>query len=167
MLSENFSTYMTKNVEITLVGSATELMSIERRSSMNTRMTRIAIAPPNTIETSTSRVFSRMKRACSMMRSARIPLGNVFSMSASFALTSSLTAMVFVPDCLTTSKVTAASPLTRMRVRSSSWPSSTRPTSERRTLEPSAAVATMRLRISSTLFNSPTVRTLISRVPSS
>jgi len=88
-------------------------------------------------------------------------------MSASFALTSLLTAMVFVPDCLTTSKVTAASPLTRMRVRSSSWPSSTRPTSERRTLEPSAAVATMRLRISSTLFNSPTVRTLISRVPSS
>ena len=46
---------MMKNVPMTLVGSATALISVERRSSMKTRMTRIAIAPPNTRSCSTWR----------------------------------------------------------------------------------------------------------------
>ena len=62
MLSEKPSTYITMKVATTLVGRATALMSVERRSSMKRRMTRIAIAPPKTIATSTSRAFSRMKR---------------------------------------------------------------------------------------------------------
>ena len=54
---------MTKKVPMTLVGSATALMSVERRSSMKMRMMRMAMAPPKTMATSTSCAFSLMKRA--------------------------------------------------------------------------------------------------------
>ena len=49
MLSVKPSTHITKNVAMTRVGSASDEMSVERQSSMKTRMTRIAIAPPKTI----------------------------------------------------------------------------------------------------------------------
>ena len=102
-----------------------------------------------------------------MIRLAVIPGGSPFSRVVSLAFTASATATVFVPDCFTTSNETAGSPLARMRVRSSSKPSSTCATSESFTLDPSAEVATIMFRICSTVFSSPTVRTLISRVPSS
>ena len=60
MFRVNPSTYITKKVETTLVGSATALMSVDRMSSMKSRMTRMAIAPPNTIAISTSSTFSWM-----------------------------------------------------------------------------------------------------------
>ena len=37
----------------TLVGRATALISVERKSSMNSRITRMAMPPPNTMSCST------------------------------------------------------------------------------------------------------------------
>ena len=102
-----------------------------------------------------------------MMSDTRTSAGMLFESSASRALTASDTATVFWPDCLSTSKETASAPLARTMVRSSSWPSSTRATSRRRTAEPSRAVATITSRRASTLPSSPIVRTLTSRGPCS
>ncbi len=94
-----------------------------------------------------------------------MPAGKSFCRSASRACTASETATELRPDCLSTLKLTALSPLARTRVRSSSKPSSTVPMSDSRTPEPSLLVATMMLRTSSTSCSSPTVRTLISCCP--
>ena len=128
----------------------------------------MAMAPPKTMEIFTSCAFSRMNADESRMSDDAIPSGKPFSSLARRTLMASATAMVLRPDCLTTSKETASSPLLdRMRVRISSQPSSTLATSRSRTADPSLAEATTRLRIASTVLSSPTARTLISRVDSS
>lgn len=96
-----------------------------------------------------------------------MPGGNFGASSASFCSTESATATVFWPERLTTSKMTVRVPLTRANVRSSSKPSTTTPTSRTHTEAPLGAVATITPRMASTLGNSPTVRTLTSRRPSS
>ena len=160
---------MTKNVPMTLVGSASALMSVERRSSMKTRMIRIAITPPNTMSCSTcSTVLADEARLIDDERGARCPSGTSAPARPASALTASATATVFWPDCLThvegdrlaavDAHAACAAPRSRRRPA---------PTSRRRTAEPSGAVATMTSRMASTLGNSPTVRTLISRAPSS
>ncbi len=167
MFSVKPSTYMRKNVAMTLVGSANALMMVDRRSSMKIRMMRMAIAPPKTMAVSTSSAFSRMYSELSRMIASFIPAGNAFSSTARRSRTASAMATVLRPDCFTTSNETASSPFDRMRVRISSHPSSMLATSERRTAEPSFAVATTRARMASTVPSSPTARTLISRVDSS
>ena len=80
--------------------------------------------------------------------------------------TASATCTVFEPGCLTTSTMTASCPFRRAMVRRSATPSVTRATSPRRTWEPFLEVATGRFWISSTFWNSPSVRTVSSVGPS-
>jgi len=68
------------------------------------------------------------KATCSDMPCGRLPLSFSISDLAAFA-----TESVLAVDCLTTPSPTAGLPLTRSRLRSSSAPSSARPTSRRRT----------------------------------
>jgi hypothetical protein len=134
---------------------------------MKTRITSTAIKPPNTMSSSTCLMLPSMKRAWSMINEAVTPSGKAGSSSAILALVPCATATVFCPDCLRTWSVTASSPLTRDRLRTSSKPSRTRAISRRRTEEPSGEVATIVSRTWSTFWNSARVRTLISRSPSS
>ena len=93
---------MTKNVEMTLVGSATALMSIDRRSSMKKRMTRIAIAPPKTIDDlDLVRVLADEARLLDDEVGADSRAGTSSRSRRASPATASLTAIVFVPDCLT------------------------------------------------------------------
>jgi hypothetical protein len=60
MFSVKPSTYIKKNVATTLVGNATALISVDRKSSMKIRMMKIAIAPPYQMAICTSCAFSLM-----------------------------------------------------------------------------------------------------------
>ena len=73
------------------------------------------------------------------------------------SLTASTTAIVFSPDCLRMESATVGRPLRRATVCKSSAPSSTRPTSLRRTSPPSRS-RTTRSPISSTLSALPRMR---------
>src|SRR5512141_505569 len=60
MLKVKPAHHMTRNVVTTDVGSARDEMNVERQSSMNRKMTRIAIAPPKKMASVTLWMLLRM-----------------------------------------------------------------------------------------------------------
>ena len=117
MLKVKPATYMKKNVAMTDVGSARAVMSVDRQSRMNRKMTSTAMRPPNTMWPRTSRTFSLMKSA-SLWTGLIWRSGSVrwSWMRAITAATRSVISTVLAPDCLRTENETASAPSRRVVV---------------------------------------------------
>ena len=161
MLKVKPATYMKKNVAMTEVGSASAVMSVERQSRMNRKMTSTAMMPPKRMWLRTSRTFSLMKSA-SLWTGRICRSGNDGPTRASIASTRSVISTVLAPDCLRTENDTASAPFSRVVVSRSSKPSTTVPTSRTRTVEPPSE-RRMTSAISSAPLNSPLVRSVTLR----
>ena len=113
MLMVNPTMYMKKNVAITEVGSARAVISVERQSRMNTKITSTAIRPPKMMWPRTSRTFSWMASAsvCTVLICSSGKLGAALASAASIL---SCTSTVLEPDCLRTENDTASAPLRRV-----------------------------------------------------
>ena len=161
MLKVKPAMYMKKNVATTEVGSARAVISVERQSRMNRKMTSTAMIPPNRMWLRTSRTFSLMKSA-SLWTGRICRSGNDGATRASTASTRSVISTVLAPDCLRTANDTASAPLSRVVVSRSSKPSTTVATSRTRTVEPPSE-RRMTPATSSAPLNSPLVRSVTLR----
>ena len=156
MLNVKPASHMKKNVAMTEVGSASALMSVDRQSRMKRKMTSTAIRPPKMMSSRTCATLPFMNSASSCTWLMRRD-GNPGATRASVAWTRSEIAAVLAPDCFLMENDTASTPFRRVVERRSSKPSTTRPTSRMRTVDP-AAERRMTCAISSGEVNSPLVR---------
>ena len=156
MLNVKPASHMKKNVAMTDVGSARALISVERQSRMKRKITSTAMRPPKMMCSRTCATFSLMNSASSC--TCRIwRAGKLGATRASVACTRCAMAAVLAPDCFLMENDTASAPSRRVVDSRSSKPSTTRPTSRTRTVEP-AAERRITFSISSGVANSPLVR---------
>ena len=151
------ATHMTPKLAIMEVGMASAEIKVARPFPKKNSTIKAAKMEPKTKCSFTAPVLVRMINELSRTISILYPAGSVLRISSRRSFTASTTAMVFSPDCLRIDNVTVGWPLRRATVSKSSEPSSTRPTSLRRTSPPSRSLTTRRP-ISSTLCALPWTR---------
>ena len=150
MLKVKPSAFITANVPMMAVGSATADTSVERTLRRKMRTTTTARMPPRIMSSWTEAMEERMNFAPSTTMTTRLPLGSCPSIPTRAALTRSATWTVLAPDCLRTTRPMALRSPRAAELRGSAGPSSTRATSPRRTGVP-MGLATMRARSASTV----------------
>ena len=135
--------YMSPYVETMDVGIAMAAMSVERRLPRKRRTTSAARKPPRRRCSWTVSTAALMNSPWSRTISVVYPAGSCGAISARRPLSASMTAIVFVPDCLRTERTTVGTPSFEAARSASSSLSSTVATSPIRTGSPLLCVMKM------------------------
>ena len=135
--------FITINDDITDMGRAMPVITVERQEFMKQNMMKIVRKPPRIRLVITSSRDSRVEMEPSRTIVKVVPGGNSGCNLSTIFFTESTVSTTLAPDCLRISNATAGTPLINPNDRCSSTPSLTSATSARRIGRPERSVITI------------------------